>query len=110
MLQFTINSDRDPNGTSLRRLLEAHVVYERMAAAKGLSLYLLAVVGVVVWSGAEWPFLIPSRLLDAALALWMGLFFFAMLARLEEWIWNRKVADYRNQHQTRQNDDDGLSR
>ncbi len=105
MLQFTINTDRDANDMPLRRLLEAHVVYERMAAAKRFSLHLLAIVGVVVWIGAEWPFFIPLRLLDAALALWLGLFFFAILANFEAWIWNRKVTDYRNQHQAKQKED-----
>ncbi len=107
MLQFTIDTDGDPNDKSVRRLLEAHVVYERMAAAKKFSLHLLVIIGIVLWIGAEWPFFIPPRLLDAALALWLGLFFFAILANVEEWIWNRKVANYRNQQQAKQKQDTG---
>lgn len=98
MLQFTINKDRDPNDMSLRGLFEAHVIYERMAAAKNFSLYLLATVSVIVWVGAMWPFFLPARLLDSALALWVGLLFFVVLATVEEWLWHRKVARYRNEH------------
>lgn len=43
-MQFTINSDLDPDGSSLRPLLEAHFEYERMSAAKSRYLDLLAVV------------------------------------------------------------------
>ena len=102
MLQFTIDNDRDSHSVSLRTMLEAHVIYERMSAAKKFSLHLLAIVGVVVWVGAEWPSLLPARLLDSALALWVGLLFFAVLATLEEWLWHRKVARYRDKHQAKQ--------
>jgi membrane protein implicated in regulation of membrane protease activity len=102
MLEFTINRDRDPNRASLRRLLEAHVIYERTAAAKEFSLHLLAIVGVVIWVGAEWPAFLSPQLLDSALAIWVGLLFFAILASIEEWLWHRKVARYRDEHQAKQ--------
>jgi hypothetical protein len=99
MLQFTVDPAREPDGASLRRLLEAHVVCERMASAKRASLHLLAVVGIVVWLGAAWPSLISAQLLDAALALWALLLFLAILATVEEWLWQRKVARYRAEQQ-----------
>ncbi|HEY2922459.1 MAG TPA: hypothetical protein VGK77_26050 [Candidatus Binatia bacterium] len=107
MLQFNINRDRDPHGASLRRLLEAHVTYERMSAAKKFCLHLLAVVGVVVWLGAMWPALLPPRLLESAFALWGAVLFFAVLAGVEEWLWHRKVARYRSEHQAKQEEDTG---
>ena len=107
MLQFTINRDRDPNSASLRRLLEAHVIYEQMVAANKFSLHLLAIVGVVIWVGAEWPAFLSPQLLDSALAIWVGLLFFAMLATVEEWLWHRKVARYRDEHQARQKEGAG---
>jgi membrane protein implicated in regulation of membrane protease activity len=107
MLQFTINRDRDPDSASLHRLLEAHVVYERMAAAKKFCLDLLAFVGVVVWLGAMWPALLPQRVLDSALAVWVSLLFFAVLATVEEWLWRRKVARYRDEHQAKQKEGAG---
>jgi hypothetical protein len=102
MLQFTLKRDRDPNDASLRRLLEAHVVYERMSGAKKFSLHLLAIVGAVLWVGAMWPALLPPQVLYSALMLWLGLLFFAILASIEEWLWHRKVARYRSDQQTKQ--------
>jgi hypothetical protein len=107
MLQFTINRDLDPDGASLRRLLEAHVIYERMSGAKKFSLHLLAIVGVVVWVGAMWPALLPSQVLEPALALWGVLLFLAILASVEEWLWHRKVERYRREHQAGQKEGAG---
>jgi membrane protein implicated in regulation of membrane protease activity len=107
MLQFTIGRDRDPNRASLRSLLEAHAVYERMAAAKKIFFDLLAFVGVVVWVGAMWPALLPLRVLDSALALWVGFLFFAILTTVEEWLWYRKVARYRDEQQAKQKEYSG---
>lgn len=107
MLHFTINRDLNPNGASLRKLLKAHVIYERMTAAKKFSLYLLAIVGVVLWVGTMWPAFLPPRALDFALALWGGLLFLAILASVEEWLWHRRVARYRSEHQARQKEDVG---
>jgi len=100
MLKFTVQRPFDPNNASLRRLLEAHVVYERMTAAKKFGLHLLAVVGVIVWLGAEWPQLLPGRVLDSALAVWAALLFFCVLATVEEWLWHRKVSRYIDEQQT----------
>lgn len=102
MLQFTIDNELDPKSASVRRLLEAHVTYQHMNAAKRFSLHLLAFVGVVVWIGALWPGLLPAKLLEYALALWGGLLFIATLSSIEEWIWQRKVARYRTEHQANQ--------
>lgn len=105
MLQFTINKNLDRDGTSLRRLLEAHLIYERMSAAKKFSLHLLAVVGVVVWVGAMWPALLPPRLMESASELWGAVLFFTVLASVEEWLWHRKVARYHLEHRAKQKED-----
>ncbi|MGH7765875.1 MAG: hypothetical protein ACREQP_00345 [Candidatus Binatia bacterium] len=102
MLQFTINKDRDPNEASLRRLLKAHIIYERMSSAKSFSLHLLAVVSAVVWLGEIWPSLLSSHALSIALALWGVLLVFAICAGVEEWAWHRRVARYRSEHQAKQ--------
>jgi membrane protein implicated in regulation of membrane protease activity len=97
MLQFTVHKDLDPNSASLRRLLEAHFTYARMSAAKSLFLHLLAVVSVAVWIAAMWPGVLPLRVLDSALALWVSLLFFAILTSIEEWLWHRKVTRYQSE-------------
>jgi len=102
MLQFTINRDRDPNDASLRRLLEAHAIYQRMSAAKLFSLYLLAIISAVVWMGEMWPSLLSSQARTVALALWGVLLLFAVCAGVEEWAWHRKVARYRSEHRPKQ--------
>jgi hypothetical protein len=91
MLQFTMNRGPNADGTSLRKLLEAHRVYARIGAAKRFSLHLLALVGVVVWIGAMWPSLLPAPVRLPALALWGGLLFLAVLASVEERTWRRKL-------------------
>jgi membrane protein implicated in regulation of membrane protease activity len=102
MLQFTTNRDLDPDGASLRKLLEAHVIYERMSGAKKFCLHLLAIVGLVVWVGAMWPAVLPSQVLEPVLALWGGLLFFAILASAGEWLWHREVERYRRERQASQ--------
>ncbi len=98
MLQFTLHNDLDPDGDSVRKLLEAHLTYTRMTVAKSLLLHLLAVVSVAVWIGAMWPAVLPQTVLDSALALWVAILFFAVLASIEEWLWRRKVTRYRREH------------
>jgi membrane protein implicated in regulation of membrane protease activity len=98
MLQFTI----DPNQTdskAVRKMLEAHVVRERMASAKSVSLHLMAALSVIVWLGAKWPGLMPTRLLDAALAVWAAILFFSILAAVEEWLWHKKAKRYQYEQQ-----------
>lgn len=101
MLRFTLHRDYDSHNGAIRRLLEAHAKYERMSAAKKFSLYLLAIVGLVVWVGAMWPTLFPPQLLDSVLAVWISLLFFAILATVEEWLWHRKVARYRDEREAK---------
>ena len=101
-----MDKNRDPRDGSLRRLLEAHVVYEQMSAAKKVFLHLLAIVGLLVWVGAMWPSLFSSQLLDSVLAVWISLLFFAVVATVEEWLWQRKVARYREQ-QSKENEPAG---
>lgn len=102
MLQFTVHNDLDPDGASVRRLLEAHLTYARMSAAKSFALHWLAVVSVALWVGAMWPGALSLQLLDSALALWVALLLFVVLTSVEEWLWHRKVAHYRSAHQSKQ--------
>jgi len=107
MLQFTIHKELDPDRASVRRLLEAHLTYVRMSAAKSWFLHLLAVVSVAVWVGAMWPAVLSLPVLDSALALWVALLFFAILASIEEWLWHRKGARYRDERRAQQKEDAG---
>ena|SRR5689334_980321 len=100
MLQFTIDTQSQSDG-ALRNLLEAHVVRERMAAAKTNALHLMAALSALVWLGAKWPGLLPTRVLDAALAVWAAFFFVALVAALEEWLWYKKAEQYHQQQALR---------
>jgi polyferredoxin len=86
---------------AVRRLLEAHRRYARMRGAKTFALHLVAVVSVALWIGAMWPAALPAMILDDALALWIALVCFAVLATAEEWLWRRRVAKYQIDRQTR---------
>jgi hypothetical protein len=100
MLQFTIDPDQT-DSTAVRKMLDAHVVRERMASAKSVSLHLMAALSVIVWLGAKWPGLMPTRLLDAALAVWAAFFFVCLVAALEEWLWYKKAERYQQQQAPR---------
>lgn len=92
--RFTID-DRTDCTDAVRRLLEAHRRYARMSGAKTFALHLLAVIGAALWIDAMWPAVLPRLLRDDALAIWLGLLCFAVLATVEEWRWRRRVAQYR---------------
>jgi hypothetical protein len=96
MLQFTIDPNRT-DSTAVRKMLDAHVVRERMASAKSVSLHLMAALSVIVWLGAKWPGLMPTRLLDAALAVWAAFLFVYLVAALEEWLWYKEAARYQSE-------------
>ncbi|HEX9443181.1 MAG TPA: hypothetical protein VGA73_03635 [Candidatus Binatia bacterium] len=102
MLQFVQKQDDDPNGAALRSLLDAHVRYQRVSAAKKIYLHLLAAVGALVWMGALWPALLPVQVEDFALALWGGLFLLILWASFDEWSWHRRVENYRKEQQAKQ--------
>jgi hypothetical protein len=99
MLQFTIDPHASSDSAAVRKMLEAHVVRERMASAKNAALNVMAALSVVVWLGAKWPGLLPMRLLDAALAAWAAFLFFSILAALEEWFWYKKTERYQHEQQ-----------
>jgi polyferredoxin len=100
MPHFTFD-DAGEADRAVRRLLEAHRRYARMSGAKTFALHLLAVVSVALWVGAMWPAVLPAPVLDDALALWIALLCFAVLARFEEWLWRRRVAQYQLDRQSR---------
>ena len=101
-MQFTVDKELDPKGSSLRSLLDAHVRYERVSAAKKLYLHLLAAVGALVWLGAIWPSLLSVEVEDFALALWGGIFLLILWASFDEWAWHRRVKNYRKEQQSKQ--------
>ena len=92
MRHFTVH-EADA-GDAVRRLLEAHRRYARMSGAKTFALHLLALVSLALWIGAMWPAVLPVPLLDDALAVWIAVLCFAVLASIEEWLWRRRVAQY----------------
>jgi hypothetical protein len=107
IVQIKLNRDLDPDGSKLRVLIEAHCTYERMSAARSLSVHLLAMASVIVWLGAGWPSLLPAQVRALALALWGGLFFVAISVGVQEWTWHRRLARYLNEYQATQRGDTG---
>jgi hypothetical protein len=49
VLEFTIDRNRDPDGSQLHRLLQAQLTCECMGAARCLFTHLLAITGVAIW-------------------------------------------------------------
>ncbi|HEX2387211.1 MAG TPA: hypothetical protein VHL99_11640 [Candidatus Binatia bacterium] len=106
MPHFTFD-DAGEGDRAVRRLLEAHRRYARMSGAKTFALHLLAVVSVALWIGAMWPSALPAVVLDDALALWIALVSFAVFATVEEWLWRRRVTQYRLERQPRSPSQEG---
>jgi hypothetical protein len=101
-MRFTINRDLDPDGSSLRPLLEAHVRYERINAARSRYLQLLAIVGFWVWLGAILPSVLPAPVEEFVLVLWGVLLLIATWVSAEAWAWRRKMTRYLREHQAKQ--------
>jgi hypothetical protein len=91
MLKFTVDKTRDPNGSKLRRLLEAQLSCERMGAARSFLAHLLAVTGAVIWLETIWPNLIRPEIEIFALASFGGFFLLAMGIVIEEVIWRIRL-------------------
>ena len=101
-MQLTINSDLDPDGSSLRPLLEAHFKYERMSAAKSRYLHWLAIVGFWVWLGAIWPSVLPPPVEEIVLVLWGILLLIGAWVSVETWAWHRKMTRHLSEHRAKQ--------
>ena len=93
-MEIAFNRERDPDGSKLRKFLEACSEYERMSAARSFSVHLLAIVSVFVWLEAGWPSLLPMDVQIFALGLWGMFFCLALWMGIEEWIWRRRREDY----------------
>jgi hypothetical protein len=91
MLEFTVDRNRDPDGSKLRRLLEAQISCERMAAARSLVAHILAITGVVIWLAAIWPDLIPSEVRLFAVAVFGGNLILALGVGIEEIAWRVRL-------------------
>src|SRR5207247_10271130 len=87
MLQFTVSQGPERDRSKFRALLEAHYAYERMSAARSVSVHLLALVSVFVWLGACWPLLFSAQAQAFVVEIWGVLIFISILAGLEEWRW-----------------------
>jgi len=62
MLRFTFNRKLDPDGSKLRKLLEAQFTYEQLSSFRSFYVHLLAIAAVPMWLELVWPTLLPSEL------------------------------------------------
>ncbi|HYT53724.1 MAG TPA: hypothetical protein VEQ38_03345 [Verrucomicrobiae bacterium] len=91
VLEFTIDRNRDPDGSKLHRLLQAQLTCERMGAARSLFAHLLAISGVVIWLEAIWPDLLPPDIRLFVLVVFGGILFLALRVIIEEVIWQVRL-------------------
>jgi len=71
-IHFQVSQARDPNGKSLRQLLEAQLAYERMQATGHLLFWALVPVGTLVWIASMRPGFLPPWLVHLGEAGWVG--------------------------------------
>jgi len=105
MLQFTTSKGLERDRSKLRALLEAHYAYDRMSAARSVSVHLLALVSVFVWLAACWPSLFSAQAQAFAVELWGVFLFIALLAGTEEWRWHCRRARYLAEYQATPGED-----
>jgi hypothetical protein len=91
MLQFTFNRKLDPDGSKLRKLLEAQFTYEQLRSFRSFYVHLLAIVAVPVWLDLIWPNLLPSELRLFVVMLWGTLFSLACWAAIQEYLSRRAL-------------------
>jgi hypothetical protein len=91
MLKFTIDKTHDPDGSQLRRLLQAQLTCERIGSARSLLAHLLAITGVVIWLGVVWSALLGPEIRFFALAAFGGFLILALGIVIEELPWRVKL-------------------
>src|SRR4051812_24146450 len=107
MIQISLDSKRDPDGSKLRALLEARSEYEWMRTMRSFFIHLLAFASVLLWLGASWPSLLPARVQAFALVLWESLFGIAAVAGIGEWIWHYRQGLFLAEYQAARRGDSG---
>ena len=91
MFQFRFNRSLDPDGSKLRKLLDAQIVYEQLSGFRSLYVHLMAVAALPLWLQAIWPNLFPAEIRFFILALWGGLLALAAWAAIMEYLARRKL-------------------
>jgi hypothetical protein len=86
VLEFTIDRNRDPDGSQLHRLLQAQLTCECMGAARCLFTHLLAITGIAIW-----PDLLPPDIRFFVLVVFGGILFLALRVIIEEIIWRIRL-------------------
>jgi hypothetical protein len=95
IFEFTVDRNRDPDGSKLRGLLEAQFTYQRMRAGRSLCAHLLAILGVAIWVDALWPGILAPEARLLTLFLWGGILLIAVWCAIEEQVSARKLKDHR---------------
>jgi hypothetical protein len=93
-LGFTIDKTRDPDVETLRSVLAAQFVHERMRATRSWFIHLLAVAGVIIWLETIWPDLVPADIRVFTLAVFGGILFLSIRAAIEEVVSRRRLKRY----------------
>jgi hypothetical protein len=91
MLEFTVDRNRDPDGSKLQRVLEAQINCERMVAARSLVAHILAITGLVIWLEAIWPGLLAPEIRSFAVAVFGGNLILALGIGIEEFVWRVRL-------------------
>jgi hypothetical protein len=84
--------ERDPEGTAVRAILDAHLAYQRTKAARYFWVHLLAMLGAAGWICVLMPRIVPVEVRELVVALWgaCGVVVLAMLAVELKW-WRRQA-------------------
>jgi hypothetical protein len=74
-------------------MLETHIAYERMSAARSILVHLLAFMGVIIWVEAISPDLLPSEGRLFTIIIWGSFLFVAVWVAVEEYFLWRKLTE-----------------
>jgi hypothetical protein len=92
LLALKLSKTRDPDGVSLRGVLELHVEIERARRGRQVLVYVLGGLGVPVWLSAALPDVLPKTARSFSLAAWAVCFLCAGSVLISEWRLRKKQA------------------
>ena len=92
LLAVKLPTTGDPDGASLRGVLQLHVEIDRARRGRQVLLYVLGVLGVPMWLSAALPDFLPKTVRSFSLAAWAVCFLCSAWALAFEWQLRKKQA------------------
>lgn len=87
--RFSFHVRPDARQGDLTAMIAAHLMYERMIAARVFLVHVLAVIGLLLWAEAMWPPHFSDQTRAVTGALWGTCSLLTLGVVTLEWFWRR---------------------